>query len=451
MAWTPLPLDTNPDSVTLTLLDRLKTALPGYVPAEGDPLTVLAEELGREMAATNARTVHATDVAIADTGESIDGVTPIRATAATISVRINTNGAGKAVPAGFAVTGTTSAGIKVGFSLASEATSGADSTVTVTMTANVLGEIGNGVPIGTLTVVTATSTVVSAEALTESGGGVEAETLTAYLDRLIAYRSILRPGGVLADDLAILARSVAGVYRALGIDNVNAARTVTDGVTTNTSTTVTSATAAFISADVGRTITGAGIPAGATIATVVSATEITISAAATATATGVTLTLGEMTEQPRTAMVVPIDTKGAPVPAHVAGEVMALLESVRETNFVVTIGTPTYTAVNVAFTAVAETGADPATVQAAVNAAARGFIDPGRFAAGEDPDLPVWRPLTRISYLDLAHALRDVPGVASLTSLTINGATADLTLAGRAPLPASTDAANPSTVTGTVS
>jgi hypothetical protein len=382
MAWTALPLDTNPDSVTATLLDRLQAVLPTYVPAEGDPLTVLAEELGREMAATNARTVHATDVAIADTGESIDGVTPIRATAATISLRINTNGAGKAVPAGFAVTGTTSAGIKVGFSLANEATSGADSTVTVTMTANVLGEIGNGVPIGTLTVVTATSTVVSAEALTESGGAVEAETLTAYLDRLIAYRSILRPGGVLADDLAILARSVAGVYRALGIDNYNAST--------------------------------------------------------------------DLDNQPRTATVVPIDRAGAAVSAAVAADVKALLESVRETNFVITVGVPTYTAVNVAFTATAEAGADPTAVQAAVNAAARDFIDPGRFAAGEDPDLPVWRPLTKISYLDLAHALRDVPGVASLTSLTINGATADLALAGRAPLPASTDAATPSTVTGTV-
>jgi hypothetical protein len=66
-------------------------------------------------------------------------------------------------------------------------------------------------------------------------------------------------------------------------------RKVTDGVT-NSSTTVTSATAAFTSADVGGFITGAGIPVGATIASVTNATTIVISAAATATATGVTLT-----------------------------------------------------------------------------------------------------------------------------------------------------------------
>jgi len=66
---------------------------------------------------------------------------------------------------------------------------------------------------------------------------------------------------------------------------------VTDGVL-NSSTTVTSATAAFTAADVGRTISGTGIPALATIASVSNATTVIISSAATATATGVTLTIG---------------------------------------------------------------------------------------------------------------------------------------------------------------
>lgn len=70
-----------------------------------------------------------------------------------------------------------------------------------------------------------------------------------------------------------------------------AARTVTDGGTTNTSTAVTSATAAFTQYDVGATITGTGIPAGTLIASVQSATAATLTAAATATATGVTFVI----------------------------------------------------------------------------------------------------------------------------------------------------------------
>lgn len=68
-------------------------------------------------------------------------------------------------------------------------------------------------------------------------------------------------------------------------------RVVTDGAT-NTNTTVTSVTAAFTQADVGMPISGTGIPAATTIASVQSATSVTISAAATATATGLTLTIG---------------------------------------------------------------------------------------------------------------------------------------------------------------
>jgi Phage capsid family len=67
-------------------------------------------------------------------------------------------------------------------------------------------------------------------------------------------------------------------------------RFVADGVL-NSTTTVTSATAAFTSADVGSSISGIGIPALATIASVTNATTVVISAAATATASGVTLTI----------------------------------------------------------------------------------------------------------------------------------------------------------------
>lgn len=65
----------------------------------------------------------------------------------------------------------------------------------------------------------------------------------------------------------------------------------TDGATTNASPTVTSASAAFTSDDVGKTISGAGIPGATTILAVVNSTTITMSANATATASPVTITI----------------------------------------------------------------------------------------------------------------------------------------------------------------
>jgi hypothetical protein len=68
-----------------------------------------------------------------------------------------------------------------------------------------------------------------------------------------------------------------------------------DAVTTTSSTTLTSGSAGFDAADVGRTISGTGIQAGTTIATVVSTTAVTLSQVATATATSVLITLGRST------------------------------------------------------------------------------------------------------------------------------------------------------------
>lgn len=67
-------------------------------------------------------------------------------------------------------------------------------------------------------------------------------------------------------------------------------RTVADGATTNTSTTLTSATAAFVAGDAGKRVTGLGIPRGTTIASVTNSTTVELDQAATATATGVSVT-----------------------------------------------------------------------------------------------------------------------------------------------------------------
>lgn len=70
-------------------------------------------------------------------------------------------------------------------------------------------------------------------------------------------------------------------------------RTVTIG-TTNASAAITFSSGVLTSEDVGRTVAGTGIPAGATIATVSSATAGTLSANATATGSP-SVTLGVAT------------------------------------------------------------------------------------------------------------------------------------------------------------
>lgn len=69
------------------------------------------------------------------------------------------------------------------------------------------------------------------------------------------------------------------------------ARTVAGVGTTNSSTALTGAAGTFNKGDVGRPVSGTGIPAGATIASVASGTSAALSANATATGT-ISLTFG---------------------------------------------------------------------------------------------------------------------------------------------------------------
>lgn len=100
--------------------------------------------------------------------------------------------------------------------------------------------------------------------------------------------------------LLALGKSVHGIYNiAVGIEAgrqlSSRGRRVASGATTNGSAVFTAAGAAFANdtaqnaGDVGRSIVGPGIPAGTTILSVDSATQVTMSANATATASGLTV------------------------------------------------------------------------------------------------------------------------------------------------------------------
>jgi len=67
--------------------------------------------------------------------------------------------------------------------------------------------------------------------------------------------------------------------------------TLADGVTTNASTTFTSATGAFTAPDVGRSITGTNIPPNTTISSVTNGTTIVLSNAATASGSALSFTV----------------------------------------------------------------------------------------------------------------------------------------------------------------
>lgn len=129
-----------------------------------------------------------------------------------------------------------------------------------------------------------------------------------------------------------------------------------------------------------------------------------------------------------------VDTEGANLAGPLQALVQAYLEDLREVNFIVTVGDPDRTVVNVDFEVEVLPGYDPDTVVAAGIAAVTTYLDPGRWGGGAESP-PQWRNDDRVRYLDLAAELDRVAGVRFPTTLTINGVAADLVLAGVAPLP----------------
>lgn len=380
MPFDPPAIDTDVDVVIDRVLDDMRDRLEGWEPYDGAPEVALGQTVGRESAILGAGVAAAMTWAAAGIGETVHGIAARQGVRATLEVQLEVVAAGGTVPAGFTVVGTTGAGVDVAFEVP-DAVVAPDEIFTVTMQAVTPGTVGNGVPTGDLVVVTATSTVVDATAAAPSEGGIDPDTLTEYLDRLVDYLAILRPGGVRGSDLAVLARSVPGVHRAFGLDLYDPD---TDDF-----------------------------------------------------------------EAERTATVFPIDTAGAPVSLGIREDVQVALLAAREVNFVIRTAAPTYTPLEVEYSAVAEAGADPELVEANIDAAIAAHLSPATWGT-TDLDDQAWIDTPIVRFLDLARVAGSVPGVAFLSALTLNGGVVDVELEGPAPLPAPTTGLDPTTISGTV-
>lgn len=119
-------------------------------------------------------------------------------------------------------------------------------------------------------------------------------TSTSYVDvdaTNLVFPSFTAPAsGAVWVDLMATGRNNGGTVFQWAV--ASPSRTVTDGVTTNGSAVVTSATGAFTDADIGMAISGTGIPARAYVLSRQSATQVTMSVNATADGTGISVTFG---------------------------------------------------------------------------------------------------------------------------------------------------------------
>lgn len=149
-------------------------------------------------------------------------------------------------------------------------------------------------------------------------------------------------------------------------------------------------------------------------------------------------------DSPGHGTIVPVTVDGQPVTQTAKDALIAEVtgNDTHLANAVLHVIDPTYVPVAVDYTATVETGHDPAAVNAAGIAALTAALEPAGFAGGH-AEPPRWDPITTIRRHDLIGVLYDVPGLAHVDTLTLDGASNDITLTGVADLPQPT-------ITGTV-
>jgi Baseplate J-like protein len=191
-----------------------------------------------------------------------------------------------------------------------------------------------------------------------SGGGLEAEEDSTFLDRLAEALALQKPAPVLAPDAAVIARSIPGVFRACGVDLLKPAAGADRGEGAEETPIEKCVTVACAKVDG----TGCG--------------ETELEAA------------------------------------------LALLVSLRELNFKFFTCKPHYTRCDVTTTVSMWPGQEKEVVKAAVKAALEAFLSPARWATGKSANPAEWVNDRLVRQSELFSAVAGVPGVRWCSALT---------------------------------
>jgi hypothetical protein len=479
VSFVSVPFATDADALADDAVDRLRSAMPGWEPADGNLEVWILQAVGRQVAELTAVAADVPAAIFRQFGTQLVGLAPQSGARATLtSFWTARDNLGYTIPAGTQVAHRVTGDDLIVLEVAADTTitPGATTLSGVLLQATDVGTAWNGVPTGPLELVDALSWVESVDASTVSAGGLDAETDDAYLARLADDLRLLTPRPILPDDFAVLARNVTGVTRALAINGydpgTDEVQTITEGgsglasytLTYSAQTTASIAATAAASAvqsalealsniavgDVA--VTGsAGGPYTVTFGGALASTNV---AQMTATPTGGTGTVTINTVTPgvasstgneRYVTVVPLDAAGVAVSPPIRAAVVTYLDGLREVSFVVKATTPTYTTVDVAYTIVALPGYTPSEVRDRCDDALTAYLSPATWGGG-DATPPVWSTgENKVRYVTVGSVLMGVPGVRYVTALTVNSGTADVTLTGIAPLP------QVGTITGTAS
>jgi len=470
-----VPFDVDADVIGDAAVEYLRSNVSGWEPASGAFEVWVIQALARIVAENTQVAATMPPAALKAYGVNVIGLPVLDGIAATMATTWTArDNLGHTIPAGTQVAHRVSGDTLIVFEVVADTviTAGATALSPVAVQATDVGGYANGVPSGPLELVDSLSWVDSVSANSASAGGADAETDAAYLSRLVDELRLQSPRPILPNDFSVLAKRVAGVYRALTVDGhdvgldeiqqVAITGSPTGGAFTLTySGQTTAATASNASASLVQTRLEAlsNIGAGQVVCTggplpgtpvlvefsgtlgfqnVAAMTHTDSLTGGSSPTVAVTTTRGGVAPSDGNARMVtvyPIDATGADCSPTIRAAVQTLLDGYREVTFVVNTSTPTRTPVNVTFAVAVLSGYDPTATVAACVDAVTAYLSPANWGGGAETP-PEWRSgENKVRYLAVSNVINQVTGVKYVSSLTVNSGTSDVTLTGTAPLP----------------
>lgn len=232
-SYVSVPIETDPDALAELAFDYMESVTGGlWTPADGNldvwiliACANMAAEL-RDVASDVPTTI------FRYLGSQIFGIVPDSGVAAlgttTWTMRDST---GYPIPAGTVVGLRDANGDLVYFEVTERVDVAPGQTVAAGVQINALDETAaaNGLTGPNVELIDELDYVASVVLAAATSGGADEEDDDAYLDRLTRNMRLLAPRPIVADDFAMMARNITGVYRAVAIDNYNPA----DGTTNN--------------------------------------------------------------------------------------------------------------------------------------------------------------------------------------------------------------------------
>jgi uncharacterized phage protein gp47/JayE len=381
VAYIKIPLETNQSALSQEMFDYIVSQAPGWAPQDGNLDTWIIRAVAQVASDNRNVASDIQDDIFRYFGSSLMGIQPLDATSAIGYTTWNlTDSLGHTIPAGTTVGISDLNGNLQAFQVVSDVVVPNGSTATgsgaVVIRAVMPGANANNLGInGTPMQLIDVFSWVSDNGVVLTGptvGGQEAETDSAYLNRLVTRLQRLSQRPILPADFSAMALDAdPAVFRAVAIDGYNPA----DSSYNNQ----------------------------------------------------------------RMIAVASMDANGAASAAPIKANIDSYLQANREINFIVNVIDPKTTTINVVTTVAAVTGYTLADVQASVVSTIQGYLDPKLW--GQDPTLSqagasqTWVDSPTVYYNEMVTIISNVTGVSRVVSLTINGGTADVTMATPAALP----------------